>query len=186
VFHLSQFYLGGENLPLRETSFEGITPRKKNISTPNVFLGTPFRSPSQSLESTPGRVMNSQFAGDKREQTPLRDQLSINPGTPMDSYGDGGVMKQQQMELRAHLKAGLGTLPAPRNDFEIVLPDNAMLGEDVANEGYVVEDASEVEERLALSRKAEGANFLLALVLMLNLLPCSRERVALPVSASTA
>lgn len=155
-------FLGGDNTPLGETSFEGITPKAKNISTPNVFLGTPFRSPSQSLGSTPGRVTTPQITGERvapgfttPSQTPLRDQFSINPESCADSFSDVSMMKQQQNELRAQLKAGLGSLPAPRNDFEIVLPANEILSEEVVEES-LVEDAAEVEERVALRKKAEG------------------------------
>lgn len=139
--------LGGDNVPLNETSFEGSTPRKTTISTPNVFLGTPFRSPSQSLGSTPSRILTP------RIMTPQGGGLG---GTPMNSFSDPSTMKQQQSELRAHLKAGLGSLPAPRNDFEIVLPDSEVPSEDVADENRVVEDASEVEEWIAQGKKADG------------------------------
>lgn len=74
----------------------------------------------------------------------------------MSSFSDVSAMKQQQSELRANLKAGLGSLPAPRNDFEIVLPDSEVLSDDIAEESHVVEDASEVEERIAQRKKAEG------------------------------
>ena len=29
-----------------------------------------------------------------------------------------------QLEMKAQLRAGLSNLPAPRNDFEIVVPEN--------------------------------------------------------------
>ena len=79
---------GGENVPLHETSFEGITPRKQTVQTPNVVLGTPFRTPSQvGPGSTPKMLMQSPhsagvapaFGGMTPGQTPVRDQLSINP-----------------------------------------------------------------------------------------------------------
>lgn len=90
-------------------------------------------------------------------QTPLRDQLSINTEGAMESFGDVGTMKQQQLELRAHLRAGLGSLPAPKNDFEIVLPEgDALMDSDATESSHMVEDASEIEERNAQIRKAEG------------------------------
>lgn len=36
---------GGENTPLHDSDFEGVTPRKAVVQTPNVVLGTPFRTP---------------------------------------------------------------------------------------------------------------------------------------------
>lgn len=156
--------LGGDNVPINETSFEGVTPKKKSISTPNVVLGTPFRTPNQAMGSTPGRILTPQIGGDKSvlgsttpSQTPLRDQLSINSEGAVESFSDSGSIKQQ-VELRAHLRMSLGNLPAPRNDFEIVLPENDEIVEgDTAVIGeYFTEDAAEVEERNNKIRKAEG------------------------------
>ena len=51
---------GGENVPLHETSFQGITPRKQTVQIPNVVHGTPFRTPSQAGHgSTPKMLMQS-------------------------------------------------------------------------------------------------------------------------------
>ena len=148
---------------MNETSFEGITPRKRGITTPNVVLGTPYRTPSQGLGSTPGRMMTPQTGGGGDRslmgtpgQTPLRDQLSINTEGAMESFGELGAGRQQQLELRAQLRAGLGSLPAPKNDFEIMLPErDEMAAEEVVEEHMVV-DASEIEARNAQLRKEEG------------------------------
>ncbi len=51
-----------------------------------------------------------------RGATPLRDKLSINPE-------DGVEMDGGQREIREMLKLGLSSLPAPKNDFEIVVPE---------------------------------------------------------------
>ena len=63
-----------------------------------------------------------------------------------------------QSLLRSQLRAGLSQLPAPKNDFEIVVPDlEEMEGGEVeeAKYGYV-EDAAEVEERAAALKREEG------------------------------
>ena len=36
---------GGMNTPLMESSFEGVTPKRADVKTPNMMLGTPFRTP---------------------------------------------------------------------------------------------------------------------------------------------
>ena len=41
---------GGENTPLHETSFEGAMPKKQAVQTPNVVIGTPYRTPTHQLE----------------------------------------------------------------------------------------------------------------------------------------
>jgi pre-mRNA-splicing factor CDC5/CEF1 len=38
---------GGINEPLHETSFEGVTPRRQQVQTPNMVISTPFRTPGQ-------------------------------------------------------------------------------------------------------------------------------------------
>ena len=48
---------GGDNTPLHESNFEGITPKKRAITTPNIVLGTPFRTPGQGgMGSTPRSI----------------------------------------------------------------------------------------------------------------------------------
>ena len=37
---------GGENTPMHDTSFEGATPRRNVMPTPNKVLASPFRTPS--------------------------------------------------------------------------------------------------------------------------------------------
>ena len=60
--------------------------------------------------------------------------------------------------MRSQLRTGLSQLPAPKNDFEIVVPDleetEGGEGEEVRH-GYV-EDAAEVEERAAALKREEG------------------------------
>lgn len=54
----------------------------------------------------------------------------------------------QQRESREQLKLGLLSLPLPKNDFEIVLPENAEkeMEEPEVDESFV-EDASDIEFR---------------------------------------
>ena len=60
-------------------------------------------------------------------QTPIRDSLGINmdSGLPdgASSFRSTGSFPQQREEMRAQLKAGLSRLPAPKNDYEIVIPE---------------------------------------------------------------
>lgn len=36
---------GGMNTPLKESNFEGVTPKHQAIQTPNMMLTTPYRTP---------------------------------------------------------------------------------------------------------------------------------------------
>ena len=119
--------------------------------------GTPFQTPSQSVGSTPTRIMTPQIgtvASNATGHTPLRDQLSINPD---ESVGDM-VGVDQRAELHTHLKFGLQTLPMPKNDFEIVLPETDVITEEIVanSEAYTLVDASEVDKRNAEIKRANG------------------------------
>lgn len=54
----------------------------------------------------------------------------------------------QERESREHLRLGLLGLPAPKNDFEIVLPENAEKElEDREIDDTYIEDAADVDAR---------------------------------------
>lgn len=54
------------------------------------------------------------------------------------------LQKEQKMEL----KMGLASLPAPRNDFEIVIPENENgIQEEPEVDPHFVEDAADVEAK---------------------------------------
>ena len=165
------FLAGGDNTPLHDSSFEGITPRKQAVQTPNVVLGTPFRTPggqSGPGGATPGRIMTPLMGGTGRtgppgsttpSQTPLRDQLNINPEDGIGGFESAKSARQQQLELRAQLRAGLSSLPAPKNDFEIVAPEaegDMDMDEGSEVDSAYVEDAAEVDERRAKALKEAG------------------------------
>lgn len=65
--------------------------------------------------------------GTSSGQTPIRDSLGINmdSGVPdgASSFQSTGSFSQQNEEMRAQLKAGLSSLPAPKNNYEIVMPE---------------------------------------------------------------
>ena len=67
--------------------------------------------------------------------------------------------RQQQFEIHAQLRAGLSSLPAPKNDFEIVVPgdEGGMEVEEGSEvDPYYVEDAAEVDERRTKALKEAG------------------------------
>ena len=43
------------------------------------------------------------------------------------SFRSTGSFSQQKEEMRAQLKSGLSSLPAPKNDYEIVIPEVRIL-----------------------------------------------------------
>uniref|UniRef100_A0A8C1CQ31 Cell division cycle 5-like protein n=2 Tax=Cyprinus carpio TaxID=7962 RepID=A0A8C1CQ31_CYPCA len=149
---------GGLNTPLHESDFSGVTPQRQVVQTPNTVLSTPFRTPSHGAEGmTPqGGMTPKPSVGVTPLRTPLRDKLNINTEEGGVDYSDPSFAKHLQRESREQLRLGLMSLPVPKNDFEIVLPENAEkeLEEAEVDESFV-EDAAEIELCKQAARDAE-------------------------------
>ncbi|KAK7364498.1 hypothetical protein VNO80_13206 [Phaseolus coccineus] len=125
--------LGGENPELHPSDFSGVTPKKKDIQTPNPML-TPSATPgglTPRIGMTPTRDGFSFSMTPKG--TPLRDELHINED--MNMHDSTKRELQRQADIRRSLRAGLGSLPQPTNEYQIVMEP-------------VTEDAEEPEEKI--------------------------------------
>ncbi|XP_051935375.1 cell division cycle 5-like protein [Hippocampus zosterae] len=152
---------GGLNTPLHESDFSGVTPQRQQVQTPNTVLSTPFRTPghgqgSEGMTPQAGEALTprgSATPGLTPARTPLRDKLNINSE---EQLADPSYAKHLHRESLQQLRQGLMSLPVPKNDFEIVLPENAEkeLEETEMEVGYV-EDAADVEARKQAQRDAE-------------------------------
>lgn len=132
--------LGGENTPLHETGgtgFSGIAPQRDVMSTPNP-LATPRRTTNGTISATPRAG-----AGSTPLRTP-RDTLALNQSGEID----------EEKVVRQKLRMGFARLPKPKNDFELVIPDDNMEDE-VEEPELSVEDAEERDRKLRLIREAE-------------------------------
>ncbi|KAL4623938.1 cell division cycle 5-like protein [Arapaima gigas] len=149
---------GGLNTPLHESDFSGVTPQRQVVQTPNTVLATPFRTPAHGSDGmTPqGGLTPKSTVGATPLRTPLRDKLNINAEDGTVDYSDPAYAKHLQRESREQLKMGLMSLPLPKNDFEIVLLENAEkeLEDHDVDESFV-EDAADVELRKQVARNAE-------------------------------
>ncbi|XP_053603402.1 cell division cycle 5-like protein [Plodia interpunctella] len=149
--HVDTPLKGGLNTPLHQSDFSGALPQSQALSTPNTVLATPFRS-SRSEVSTPGSFNTpSQNAGQTGLMTPgLRDKLSINPEDRLAGGDTPQVANQLQKQLKTTVRNALQSLPAPRNDYEIVVPeresDDGLVSAPAAP---LVEDQADVEARAA-------------------------------------
>lgn len=123
--------LGGANPVLHPSSFSGATPRK-----PHAVAPTPVQPASAS--STPAR---------------LRDGLAIN-AEPEEAAGGRAAEKSRAAQAVAALRLGLNALPAPRNEYVVVLPDAVADADDDIYQPE--EDAADVAARTAAER-AEAA-----------------------------
>lgn len=149
--------LGEENTPMHElvgrTGFEGATPRGSVAATPNP-LATPLHSNASDVSATPMSVSGRPGATPLR--TPMRDSLSINDDS-VSSFGETPRQERHRLhDLKSQLKQGFMSLPAPTNNFELVLPeDDEDVGDDEIAQAMRIEDASEREAKLKALREAE-------------------------------
>lgn len=146
--HVDTPLKGGLNTPLHNADFTSVVPTSNATPTPNTVLATPFRSQKNdstpSLFNTPGSVRSLQGGSTLSTPTPVRDKLNINP----ESGLDGAETPAQQKQLKQQLLLDLGTLPEPKNDFQIVIPDNEITDDNIeAQDDNIIEDQADIDAR---------------------------------------
>ncbi|KAH7299719.1 hypothetical protein KP509_24G026000, partial [Ceratopteris richardii] len=149
--------LGGENPELHPSDFSGVTPKKREIQTPNPIATpgqTPGLTPTGGTGLTPAARMTSGMKDSiyaTPKGTPIRDELHINEGmeTPYESLK---AERARQAEIRRNLRSGLGDLPAPKYEYQVVVPELAPEEPDHAD--TMEEDMS---DKLARERAQEAA-----------------------------
>ena len=87
----------------------------------------------------------------------VRDKLSINPEENINVGETPALYKNYQKQLKNSLKEGLATLPTPRNDYEIFVPDQGNEDEpmDASDATAVVEDQADVDARIIADQEAK-------------------------------
>lgn len=158
--------LGEENTPMHDggTRYEGATPRTGVAATPNPLLtpargedpsATPYRGGPSATPRT--EVSGVSGVGRTPMRTPLRDNLGLNT-EEMSAIGDTPRSeKYRAAAARRELRESLRGLPAPKNDFDLVLDgEDAKAAEDeFAGVPSSEEDAAERDARLAAMRAEE-------------------------------
>lgn len=149
--HVDTPLKGGLNTELQNVDFNGITPQRQIITTPNTILGTPLALTNNNDGFQTPQSDRSIIKPGMVTPTPLRDQLSINRTDSMDVdiINTPHAMKNYQHQVKEQLKAGLSTLPQPKNDFEIVVPEDHPEDDETEIQKDFVEDQSDVEMRSA-------------------------------------
>lgn len=147
--------LGEENTPLHTsagTGFDGITPRHAVVQTPNLLM-TPLRGAGGKVGATPRRM----GPGATPMRTPFRDDLSINDQDGASVMGETPrEQRMRQTQLKQQLKQGFMNLPAPRNEYDILIPDVDKEKDEAAGGVAMDEDMSDVARRSKEMREAEG------------------------------
>ncbi|KAL6132500.1 hypothetical protein ACLB2K_064742 [Fragaria x ananassa] len=141
--------LGGENPQLHPSDFSGVTPRKKEIQTPNLML-TPSTPGGAGLTPRFGLTPSSDALGMTPKGTPMRDELRINED--VDMHDSAKMEHRRQAELRKNLQLGLSNLPQPKNEYQIVM--QPVPEDDEEPEEKIEEDMS---DRIARERAEEEA-----------------------------
>ncbi|XP_057439542.1 cell division cycle 5-like protein [Lotus japonicus] len=146
--------LGGDNPELHPSDFSGVTPKKKEILTPNPML-TPSATPgSASLTPrsgmTPSTSRDGFSVGMTPKGTPLRDELHINED--MDMHESAKLELRRQADMRRSLRSGLSSLPQPKNEYQIVMQP---VPEDVDEPEEKIEE--DMSDRMAREKAEEEA-----------------------------
>jgi pre-mRNA-splicing factor CDC5/CEF1 len=149
---------GGSNTELLEGGgdFGGVTPSQRDLKTPNTVLTTPYRTKDGQISMTPGQATPGTGGAGPSTVTPIRDKLAINPNEAFMEGGNsvgGGDSRYYQREVKETLKLGLSTLPVPKNDFEIVVPENE--GEDGGNVEMADDANTWIEDQADVDHQTE-------------------------------
>lgn len=154
--------LGDENTPLHElanrgTGYEGATPARSVAPTPNP-LATPHGRQDGSVGATPRGPPGSMRGPSATPMRTPRDSLAINTpyGGETPAHETPREQKMRQRAAKSSLEQAFAALPQPKNDFELVLPDEEGEGdEDMEVDAPMsAEDAADRDARIA-ARKAE-------------------------------
>ena len=150
---------GGENTPIVEvqgfTSNDLATPGYKTSTisaTPNLVLSTPFRTPRTQLQQ---QQNNAATPSSTLTPASVRDSLSINPEESLALQ----ISNQKNLlkETRTRLRQVLSELPAPKNEYEIVVNEDDE--ENARNEDMNMElDQADVDSNLQRSIESDLGN----------------------------
>lgn len=150
---------GGENPELHPSFFGGATPAASIGATPNPLAASATPGARQGATSdrrgaafaasmTPHRAGTSiaEHAGVAPGATPsVRDQLGINATDAWETASEAEG-RAKAKTVRSGLLAALSSLPAPKNEYDVVMPD-APAEEEPADAEPMEEDAAEVDAR---------------------------------------
>ncbi|XP_019535414.3 cell division cycle 5-like protein [Aedes albopictus] len=168
--HVDTPLKGGVNTPLTQSDFSGALPQSLVVATPNTVLATPFRStrgpdgaatPAGFLTPGSGALVPVGATPAQPGATPnfVRDKLNINAEESMSVTETPAAYKNYQKQLKSSLKEGLASLPTPRNDYEIVVPDNETdeLADDGTGGEPLVADQADVDALRKQEQRARDA-----------------------------
>ncbi|EDW17158.1 cell division cycle 5-like protein [Drosophila mojavensis] len=158
---------GGLNTPLHESDFSGALPKAASVATPNTVIATPFRTQREGGAATPAGFLtpasgamvpilkNGAAGGSSATPAFVRDKLSINAEESMAVTETPAVYKNYQKQLKSSLREGLAALPTPRNDYEIVVPEQEDSETMETSTEPAIEDQADVDARMLAEQEAQ-------------------------------
>ncbi|GAB0100626.1 cell division cycle 5-like protein [Sergentomyia squamirostris] len=158
--HVETPLKGGTNTPLHESDFSGALPQNTSVVTPNTVLATPFRSAHSDALGTPGfqtpRTPITSNSGNTATPVYIRDKLNINDEEALNVGYTTAALTNYQKQLKDNLREGLASLPTPRNDYEIVVPEEENNQfEELLQTQNVVEDQADLDAKLLIEAKKQ-------------------------------
>ncbi|XP_008551894.1 cell division cycle 5-like protein [Microplitis demolitor] len=148
--HVDTPLKGGLNTPLNNVDFNSVVPTPMAIATPNTILATPFRSqrsdgtPLNNTFSTPGSARTQSNTTNSSSAAPIRDKLNIISNDDLDNSEALVLHKQHKRQMQADFS----TVPVPKNDYQIVIPEEETNNEEIDNsDRSFIEDQADVDSR---------------------------------------
>ena len=167
---------GGDNPLLHNSDFTGATPKPIDVRTPNLFA-TPRVPSTSSSTTTRNAIGNNTNRRDFATPLSVRDTLSINEDKSI-LYENKHAEKQKKEEIRR----SLASLPAPQNEYKIMVPDTNDENEEIENKEEIDDEMDEGDRlRLQQQRIIE----LEQLKLRLRSAVLKRENLPRPVTITT-
>uniref|UniRef100_A0A5S6QD91 Uncharacterized protein n=1 Tax=Trichuris muris TaxID=70415 RepID=A0A5S6QD91_TRIMR len=143
---------GGLNPVLSEGQFDGITPKREPVQTPNTLLRAAL-TPRTTGGLTPlAATPYLKGASDSESVASNRSMLS-------DSRPSSSNVALNRRALQEELRSSFKVLPPPKNDFEIILPemDSSETLEDSTDGRTIVVDAGELKRQREIELKKQRA-----------------------------
>ena len=164
--------LGDANVTLLEgTGHEGAAPRASVYQTPNPLLTPAQRAargflPGETpMADRPGVMATPRTDAGSVSQTPMRtpfrDSLGVNTADGMSAVSaTPRDDKRSRLSAQRQLQSALASLPAPKNEFEIQLEEDAAGDENAINEAALqgtlsIEDAGERDAKIAALKEEQ-------------------------------
>lgn len=114
------------------------------------------QSATNSTYSSSDHVVQQSQRGDNTQiLTMVRDKLCINPEESLSIVDTPGLYNNYRKQIKTSLRDSFNTLPIPKNDYEIVVPEDKKDVDESVRDKNIVEDQADIDDRAAIKQKLE-------------------------------